>query len=156
MKSTPSQGRRLIMLLKRRGMTYMQMLSTGISTSPWKRVEECLMPTEVVRKTKNGRGLVVWRVVSATKWTACRSAEKHTQCSRQVWQPGSDLARTPRVFWWGVCRHNLVPSPSQCLPTPRATPHQSAPGFLRSWHSQSWTTLPARHSRKRDKRPDEF
>jgi len=69
-KSTPSQGRRLIMLLKRRGMTYMQMLSTGISTSPWKRVEECLMPTEVVRKTKNGRGLVVWRVVSATKWTA--------------------------------------------------------------------------------------
>lgn len=70
MKSTPSQGRRLIALLKRRGMTYMQMLSTGISTSPWKRVEECLMPTEVVRKTKNGRGLVVWRVVSATKWTA--------------------------------------------------------------------------------------
>ena len=58
------------MLLKRRGMTYMQMLSTGISTSPWKRVEECLKPTEVVRKTKNGRGLVVWRVVSATKWTA--------------------------------------------------------------------------------------
>ena len=70
MKSTPSQGRRLIALLKRRGMTHMQMLSTGISTSPWKRVEECLMPTEVVRKTKNGRGLVVWRVVSATKWTA--------------------------------------------------------------------------------------
>lgn len=70
MKPTPSQGRRLIALLKRRGMTYMEMLSTGISTSPWKRVDEALSPSEVVKKTKNARGLVVWRVVSATKWTA--------------------------------------------------------------------------------------
>lgn len=70
MKACPTQGRRLIMLLKRRGMTYMQMLSTGISTSPWKRVEECLLPTEVVKKAKNSRGLIVWRVVSATNWTA--------------------------------------------------------------------------------------
>lgn len=70
MKPTPTQGRRLIALLKRRGMTYMEMLSLGISTSPWKRVDECLRHDEAVKKTLNGRGLVVWRVVSATKWTA--------------------------------------------------------------------------------------
>ena len=70
MKPKPSQGRRLIALLKRRGMTYMEMLSTGISTSPQKRVVESLAPCEVVKKHKNARGLVVWRVVSATKWTA--------------------------------------------------------------------------------------
>ncbi len=31
-------------------------------TSPWKRVEECLLPTEVVKKAKNSRGLIVWSV----------------------------------------------------------------------------------------------
>lgn len=70
MKPTPTQGRRLIALLKRRGMTHMQMLSLGISTSPWKRVDESLLPTEVVSKTKNCDGLTVWRVVQATRWTA--------------------------------------------------------------------------------------
>ena len=70
MKPCPSQGRRLIALLKRRGMTYMEMLSLGISTSPWKRVKEQLGPCEVLQKYTNARGLVVWRVVSATKWTA--------------------------------------------------------------------------------------
>ena len=70
MKPTPNQGRRLIALLKRRGMTYMEMLALGISTSPWKRVKEQLGPCEVLKKHTNARGLVVWRVVSATKWTA--------------------------------------------------------------------------------------
>lgn len=70
MKPTPAQGRRLIALLKRKPMTYMQMLSLGISTSPWKRVCECLAPHELLVKATNAQGLVVWRVRSATKWTA--------------------------------------------------------------------------------------
>ncbi len=65
MKPTPPQGRRLIALLKRRGMTYMEMLSTGISTCPQKRVRECLHTNEMLLKTKNSRGLVVWHVVRA-------------------------------------------------------------------------------------------
>ncbi len=70
MKPTPSQGRRLIALLKRKPMTYGEMHATGISTSPQKRVIEKLRQDEVLVKIKNARGLVMWRVVSATKWTA--------------------------------------------------------------------------------------
>lgn len=65
-----SQGRQLIALLKRKPHTYLEMLGYGISTSPWKRVVECLLPTESVLKGVNRQGLVTWRVVAATKWTA--------------------------------------------------------------------------------------
>ena len=68
MKTT--QGRRLISVLKRRPMTYLEMQALGISTSPQKRVAETLLPTEQLIKAKNGAGLVTWRVVSATRWTA--------------------------------------------------------------------------------------
>jgi hypothetical protein len=64
MKATPQQGRRLIALLKRRGMTYGQMLAVGISTSPWKRVSECLQPGESLVKTHRGDGLIAWRVIN--------------------------------------------------------------------------------------------
>lgn len=67
MKQT--QGRRLIALLKRRAMTYGDMQATGISTSPQKRVAECLADSEQLIKAVNGAGLVTWRVVSATRWT---------------------------------------------------------------------------------------
>lgn len=70
MKPTPNQGRRLIALLKRRGMTTLEMLMTGISVSPWKRVKEQLQPGEHLVKKKNDRGLTVYRVVKATSWTA--------------------------------------------------------------------------------------
>lgn len=70
MKPSPSQGRRLIALLKRKPMTYGDMQRTGISTCPHKRVAECLAPHELLLKSTNARGLVVWRVRSATKWTA--------------------------------------------------------------------------------------
>jgi hypothetical protein len=50
-------------------------------------------------------------------------------CAGQVWQPGEAEARTPRVFCWGVCRPKLDLQPSQDLPTPRATPQLSIPGF---------------------------
>ena len=67
---TATQGRRLIRELKRRAMTYGDMLALRISTSPQKRVAECLKPHELIVKKKRHDGLVTWRVVAATKWTA--------------------------------------------------------------------------------------
>ena len=68
MKQT--QGRRLITLLKRRPMSYLDMQATCISTSPQKRIMECLQPDEQLIKALGADGLVRWWVVSATKWTA--------------------------------------------------------------------------------------
>lgn len=56
-------------LLKRRSMTYRQMLMASESLSPWKRVAESLRHDEQVVKGKRD-GLMTWRVVSATRWTA--------------------------------------------------------------------------------------
>jgi hypothetical protein len=41
-----TQGRRLIAILKRRGMTMMDLIQTGISVCPWKRIAESLKPGE--------------------------------------------------------------------------------------------------------------
>ena len=71
MKDT-RQGRQLIAKLKY-PHTYLDMLAYGISTSPWKRVKECLAVNETIKKGSrrvNGRELVTWRVVKATRWTA--------------------------------------------------------------------------------------
>ncbi|WP_421883237.1 hypothetical protein [Methylibium sp.] len=57
-----TQGRKLITLLKRRAMTTMDMLRTEISVSPWKRISESLKAGERLEKTKNRRGLNVYRV----------------------------------------------------------------------------------------------
>lgn len=61
------QGRLLITILKQRGMTTMELLQTGISTCPWKRIEECLQHDEKLTKHKNHRGLNVYRVVKSHK-----------------------------------------------------------------------------------------
>lgn len=63
MKPTPGQGRRLIALLKRRSMTSMELLRTGVSTCWWKRVSESLARDERLHKRKNNQGLLVYRVV---------------------------------------------------------------------------------------------
>jgi hypothetical protein len=65
-----TQGRRLISVLKRRALTYLEMQALGISTSPQKRVVETLRDDERLIKALNGAGLVTWRVVSASRWTA--------------------------------------------------------------------------------------
>jgi hypothetical protein len=65
-----SQGRRLIALLKRRSYTSMQLLQTGISTCWWKRVAECLADHETLFSVKGRDGLLRYRVVAATAWTA--------------------------------------------------------------------------------------
>lgn len=68
MKQT--QGRKLIAMLKRRGMTTMEMLQTGISTCPWKMVSECLSEREMLkigrRTLESGRTVNVYRVVAIT------------------------------------------------------------------------------------------
>lgn len=69
MKSKTSQGRRLIALLKRKAMTYGDMQGLGISTSPQKRIAECLREDERIVKARVN-GLVRWRIVAATRWTA--------------------------------------------------------------------------------------
>lgn len=65
-----TQGRRLIALLKRRSMTTRELLSTGISVCPWKRVAECLHPHEQLVRSADKAGRTLYRVVAATKWTA--------------------------------------------------------------------------------------
>lgn len=67
MKQT--QGRKLIAALKRRQMTYREMLQACESCSPWRRIAECLKPDEQLVKGKRGEW-TTWRVVSATRWTA--------------------------------------------------------------------------------------
>ena len=68
MKKDQTQGRRLIALLKKRGMTTMQLQQAWISTCPWKRVVEQLKPNEQLLKTKRypteGRWYYVYRVVA--------------------------------------------------------------------------------------------
>ena len=62
MSCKQTQGRRLIAMLKRRGMTTMDMLRTEISVSPWHRITESLKEDERLVKAKNKRGLTVYRV----------------------------------------------------------------------------------------------
>jgi hypothetical protein len=65
-----SQGRRLIALLKRRRYSSMELLQTGISGCWWKRVGESLKPYERLDSKEAADGLLRYRVVTATKWTA--------------------------------------------------------------------------------------
>lgn len=65
-KTTAPQGRRLIAQLKRRGMTTLEMLQLNISVCPWKRVREQLKADEMLVKSKNKQGLIVYRVINRT------------------------------------------------------------------------------------------
>jgi hypothetical protein len=61
-----TQGRELIARLKRKPHTYLDMLGYCISTSPWKRVLETLLPGEQIVKGSRrcgGKKLTTWRVV---------------------------------------------------------------------------------------------
>lgn len=67
-----TQGRRLIDMLKRTPMTTLELLMTGISTCPWKRINESLTEHEALKTRKNHKGLNVYYVVNVkkpqTKW----------------------------------------------------------------------------------------
>jgi len=66
---------RAIRSSQHRGMTYGDLLALKISTAPWKRLAESgdhfLKDHERLHKApRKLDGLVVWRIVRATKWTA--------------------------------------------------------------------------------------
>lgn len=65
-----TQGRRLIAKLKRKTYTNGELQDLKISTCHHKRIAECLAPHELLLKVKGRDGLLRYRVVSATKWTA--------------------------------------------------------------------------------------
>lgn len=57
-----TQGRRLINVLKRKRMTYLEMMLLGISTCPWKRIREQLREGELLVKSVNAKGQLTWHV----------------------------------------------------------------------------------------------
>ena len=57
-----NQGRAVIAVLKRRALTYSEMLDLKQGNSPWKRVSENLGPDEELHKAYNRQGLITWRV----------------------------------------------------------------------------------------------
>jgi hypothetical protein len=66
MKQT--QGRAIIAELKRRPLTYWQMIKLGHGLSPQKRVMECLREDEqLVKGRHQPSDLVTWRVVPAPR-----------------------------------------------------------------------------------------
>ena len=70
-----SQCEQLIRALRKRAMTYGDLLALRVSTSPWKRLSEgahlYLRPHERLERFKRQRdGLVVFKVTRATRWTA--------------------------------------------------------------------------------------
>ncbi len=62
--SKTTQGRDLIRMLKKRPMTYREMLNASASVSPWRRVVESLADGEFIAKGTNRQGWTTWRVVS--------------------------------------------------------------------------------------------
>jgi hypothetical protein len=60
-----SQGQQLLQAIRRRAMTYGDLLALGISTCPWRRLEEAkhhLKPGERIVRGTNRRGLVTFAV----------------------------------------------------------------------------------------------
>lgn len=62
-----TQGRLLIERLKRKPHTYLGMLAYGLSTSPWRRVVECLREGETLVKGRDGKGRTTWHVLEVRK-----------------------------------------------------------------------------------------
>lgn len=69
-----TQAERLFKFCRRKAMTYMDLLMTGISTAPHKRLAEgekyLAGRGEMLVRGKNKKGLRTFRVIKATSWTA--------------------------------------------------------------------------------------
>lgn len=70
-----TQAAQLVQALRKRQMTYGDLLALKVSTSPWRRLSESahlyLRPNEKLERFKRQRdGLTVFKIVRATKWTA--------------------------------------------------------------------------------------
>ena len=70
MSKRSTQGRRIIAVLKQKPLTYAQMLRLGEGNSPWRRVEECLAPDQVIVKGQHPSGCVTWAVRTVREWVA--------------------------------------------------------------------------------------
>jgi hypothetical protein len=60
-----TQGQKLLQACRRKAMTYGDLLALGVSTCPWRRLEEAkryLKPGEMLVKGER-KGLVTYRVV---------------------------------------------------------------------------------------------
>jgi hypothetical protein len=64
MSKPGTHGRQLIAHLKRKPHTYLEMLRYGISVAPWMRVLESLRPDEQIKKGRDSRNRITWKVVS--------------------------------------------------------------------------------------------
>jgi hypothetical protein len=58
-----TQGQIVVAALKRRWMSYSDMLALGISLCPWKRVPDAIPHGYELKKRTNAKGLTEWRVV---------------------------------------------------------------------------------------------
>ena len=63
MTTHKSQGDKLVSMLKRRGMTTLELIQTGISVCPWRRVSECLPEGWKLDKSQRNGRHIVYRVV---------------------------------------------------------------------------------------------
>ena len=62
------------------------------------------------------------------------------------------VARTPRLFWWGMRGDNTRSQGELVTAHARAMPHQSSPGFLRSWRLTGAMPVPESDSGVHEKR----
>ena len=64
-----TQGRTVIAALRKRALTYREMLNASASCTPWKRVKESLGADEQIVVGRRGQW-TTWRVIKSTGWTA--------------------------------------------------------------------------------------
>jgi hypothetical protein len=63
-----TQGALVLAELRKRPLTYRQMLNLGVGNSPWKRAVESINPErEQIIKGKHASGFTTWRVVPVRK-----------------------------------------------------------------------------------------
>ena len=64
MNNTPKrQGDKLVEILKKRGLTTLEMIQLGISVCPWKRLSECIPPGWKLDKSERKGRHIVYRIV---------------------------------------------------------------------------------------------
>jgi hypothetical protein len=70
MQCNKTQGQQLVAALKKRWMSYSDMIALGVSLCPWKRIPGAIPADHELKKRENSRGLVEWRVVKRVEVAA--------------------------------------------------------------------------------------
>jgi len=63
MQTNKRQGDKLVSMLKRKGMTTLELIQTGISVCPWKRLKEAMPEGWKLDKSQRRGRHIVYRVV---------------------------------------------------------------------------------------------